>query len=146
MTFTPPAFVAMLPPIVLDPLDAKSTGQTNPAASQCWCTASVTAPASTCTVPPSLSTSHILRMRESESTSSPRAATAPPARPVRPPEGTTATPSLDAIASTLATSAVDRGNTAADGDGAYTRVQSRPTSASSAGSVVTASAPIASRT
>ena len=30
MTFTPPALVAMLPPTVLEPLDAKSTGHVSP--------------------------------------------------------------------------------------------------------------------
>src|SRR5687767_15560431 len=40
----------------------------------------------------SRSTGSMRRMRASESTSSPLRATAPPASPVRPPDGTTATP------------------------------------------------------
>lgn len=34
MTFTPPALVAMLPPTVLEPLEAKSTGQVRPCSAQ----------------------------------------------------------------------------------------------------------------
>jgi len=40
----PPAFVAMFPPIWLEPLEAKSIGQINPEASQCLWTVSVIAP------------------------------------------------------------------------------------------------------
>ena len=117
MTFTPPALVAMLPPTWLEPLEAKSTGQVSPCSAQCWCTASVTAPACTRTVAPSRSTGSMRRIRASESTSSPFAATAPAASPVRPPEGTTATPCSSQSASSRATSSVVRGKATAEGAG-----------------------------
>jgi hypothetical protein len=117
MTFTPPAFVAMLPPTVLEPFDAKSTGHVRPFGSQWRCTASVTAPACTRTVAPRASTGSIRRIRESDKTSSPRAATAPPARPVRPPEGTMATSCAAHTFTSRDTSSVVRGKAAAHGAG-----------------------------
>ena len=118
MTFTPPAFVAMLPPTGDEPLDAKSTGQVSPDGAQCWCTASVMAPACTRTVAPRTSTGSIRRIRASDTTSSPFAATAPPASPVRPPDGTIATPCSAESLTMRATSAVSRGNATAQGAGA----------------------------
>ena len=130
----------MLPPTCDEPFDAKSTGQVSPSAAACSCTASVTAPACTRTVSPSSSIGSMRRMRASDTTSSPCAATAPPARPVRPPDGTTGTRWALHSASSRATSSVVRGNAIADGSGAYTRVQSRPYSARSAASSVQKSA------
>lgn len=78
----------MLPPTVLDPFEAKSTGQVSPSGAACWCTASVIAPAWTRSVLPRVSIRSTRRMRDKESTTSPFAATAPPASPVRPPDGT----------------------------------------------------------
>src|SRR5215217_825779 len=140
MTFTPPALVAMLPPTVLEPLEAKSTGHVRPCSAQWRCTASVTAPACTRTVLPSRSTGPRRAMRWSDSTTSPFAATAPPARPVRPPDGTTATACWWHRVSSRATSSVVRGSATALGAGAYTRVQSRPYSFSSSASWVRKSA------
>ena len=68
----------------------------------------------------------IRRMRSSESTSSPLRATAPPARPVRPPDGTTATPASLQARRMVATSSVVRGHATAQGAGVYTLVQSFP--------------------
>jgi hypothetical protein len=141
MTFTPPALVARLPPTVDEPFEAKSTGHVRPWGSTWWCTASVIAPASTRTVPPSTSTSPRARMRSSESTSSPRAATAPAARPVRPPEGTTPTRAASHTFKIALTSSAVRGEAMAHGAGANTFVQSRPSSLRSAGSVETTPAP-----
>ena len=89
-----------------------------PCALTCRCTASVTAPACTRTVAPSSSTASMRRMRVIDTTSSPRVAIAPPARPVRPPEGTTGNRAAWQSASSRDTSAVVRGNATAAGAGA----------------------------
>jgi hypothetical protein len=59
-------------------------------------------------------------------TSFPLAATAPPDRPVRPPDGTIATRSTLAQCTTAWTCAIESGNAIASGAGVQRRVQSRP--------------------
>jgi len=73
MTFTPAGrWWRCLPPTVLDPFDAKSTGHVRPSGPQCWCTASVTAPG----LHAQSGAQHVrcrprCRIRDSESTISP---------------------------------------------------------------------------
>ena len=65
-------------------------------------------------------------IRSRLTTSSPFAATAPPDRPVRPPEGTRATAFAFAQRTTAWTSSMLAGNAMASGAGVQRRVQSRP--------------------
>ena len=65
-------------------------------------------------------------MRSRLTTSSPCAATAPPESPVRPPEGTMATPFAFAQRTMACTSATVPGKAIASGAGVQRRVQSRP--------------------
>ena len=135
MTFTPPALVAMLPPTWLEPLDAKSTGQVSP------CGGAVLvhrlghgARLHAHRGAQLVDRIHAPHARERQH----QLAVAPrprrPRGPVRPPDGTTATRCALHSASRRDTSSVVRGNAIAAGAGAYTRVQSRPYSASSAAS------------
>ena len=87
----PPALVAMLPPIEQEPRAAKSTGYCSPCSRAALCTASRAMPGCTVRVRSTALKSSTLFIRSRLSTSSPFAATAPPDRPVRPPEGTMAT-------------------------------------------------------
>lgn len=59
-------------------------------------------------------------------TNSPLAATAPPDKPVRPPDGTTATACAFAQRTTACTSSTEPGKAIASGFGVQRRVQSRP--------------------
>ena len=65
-------------------------------------------------------------MRSKLTTSSPFAATAPPDRPVRPPDGTSATRCALAQRAIACTSSMLAGNAIASGAGVQRRVQSRP--------------------
>ncbi len=65
-------------------------------------------------------------MRSSDTTSSPCMATAPPDRPVRPPEGTRDTSAPMAQRTRDCTSSTLSGRATANGAGGYCRVQSRP--------------------
>ena len=113
----PPALVAMMPPIVAEPSAAKLTGSSRPACAAASWTCWTMQPASTSIIEPSRSTLRILSMRLSESTiCAPDASgVAPPARPVLPPWGTTATPAAWHRRSVRETSAVVRGSTTAAG-------------------------------
>src|SRR5690242_4195839 len=105
----------MLPPTHDEPFAAKSIGQVSPAAAACSCTASVIAPASHHIDCDSVSISPILRIFDNDNTISPFEATAPPASPVRPPEGTTATPAAEHNFIKRETSSVDCGKQIASG-------------------------------
>ncbi len=65
-------------------------------------------------------------MRSKLTTTSPCAATAPPDRPVRPPEGTSAIRRSNAQRAIACTCATSVGNATASGAGRQRRVQSRP--------------------
>ena len=122
----PPALVAMLPPIWLDPADAKSTAYSRPRAAACSCNRAVIMPASTVIARSSALNSTSRFIRSSATTTSPRAATAPPLSPVRPPEGTSATPCSRASRTMACTCAVLPGRTTQHGAGGASVVRSTP--------------------
>src|SRR5690606_38361394 len=104
---TPPAFVAMLPPIVDHGELAGSGAYQSPcsaAAARRW---SLTTPGST-TASRSVTSMRRIRFIDSrDSTTPPATALAPPDRPVPAPRATTGTPCAAHAATTARTSAVD---------------------------------------
>ena len=112
--------------MVHEPREAKSTGYTSPCPRAASCSACSGMPACTVRVRSTGSKSSTWFIRSRLSTSSPLAATAPPDRPVRPPEGTIATRWRLAHCTTACTSATEAGSAMASGAGVHCAVQSRP--------------------
>ena len=122
----PPALVAMLPPMVHEPREPKSTGYSSPWPRAVSCTDCNTAPASTVSVRSTASKPSTRFIRCRLTTSSPLAATAPPESPVRPPEGTSAVRLPLAQRTSACTCSTLAGSAIASGAGDQRRVQSRP--------------------
>src|SRR5690554_6007790 len=123
-TWWPPAFVAMVPPMVAVARAAKSTPYRQPAARAAASTASTVAPAPAVSWPTAASTSPTAFSRAVESTTCPASGTAPPTRPVLPPCGTTGVSAAAHAATTAATSAVSAGRTTARHSPRHRPVQS----------------------
>ncbi len=84
-TFTPPALVATIPPIVAESRAPRSTPTSQPAVRAAACTSASVAPAPTVTSPATRSTSSISFRRSRLITTSPPRGTDPPTSPVLPP-------------------------------------------------------------
>ena len=111
----PPAFVATIPPTC----DCSAAPGSGPKRSPCSRGEAVQVragrPASTSMRHSPGSNDRTARIRPSSTTTSPPVGTAPPASPVAPPRGTSASPAAQQWRTTAATSAVDPGRTTAAG-------------------------------
>ena len=123
-TFTPPALVATMPPIVAESRAPRSTPTSQPAARAAAWTAPRVAPAPTVISPASASTSPMDPSRRRLMTTSPPRGTEPPTRLVLPPCGTTPTPASAQARRQSPTSDALPGRTTASAGPLNRRVQS----------------------
>ena len=111
ITFTPPAFVAIQPPIRALPRAPKPNGKYNPRSRATSCTCSKMAPACTCIARLYSSTSSTWSIRSKLITTSPSSDTVAPVSPVNPPCTTIRCRCAWQMAQQRATSDVETGNT-----------------------------------